>query len=80
MTTRFEDHTEQMKIFHKTHPTVGLVAAPRCDQLITLNSLWSLYIGNNISASGGASVPEDRTEWLRLVPLWQITGERFLSN
>ncbi len=80
MATRFEDHTVQMKIFHKTHATIGLVAAPRCDQIITLNSLWSLYIGNHISASGGTSVPVDRAGWLGLVPLWKITGERFLPN
>lgn len=78
MAARFEDHSEQMKKFHEIHPAIGL-AAPR-RQFATLNSLWSLYTGTHISASGGAFVPVNAMEWLVLTPMWQMTGQRFLWN
>ena len=76
----FTGHGQQMKIFYKTHPRVLELREPRYHILRPLDSLWGLYAGHTIGASGGSSADMVMVDWLALVPIWEITQKRFSLN
>jgi len=76
----FEEHTERMRGFHKSHADVAMVNGPRCDKPALLESMRPLEVCHTITETGGSSEFALAAEWPALVPLWRVAQYRLSQN
>ncbi len=75
----FQEHSELMTEFRKSHADTALVNGQRLDEATFLDSLLFLRV-NYIVETGGSALPDDTTDQSPLVPIWKVARYKLSQN
>ncbi len=75
----FQEHSELMTEFRKSHADVALVNGLRLNEAALLESLLFLRV-NYIMETGGSALPNDTTDQSPLVPVWKVARYKLSQN
>ena len=76
----FEQHSECMREFRRSHADVAMVNAPRCGESALLESMRPLQVRRTMIETGGSALPNDTTDRSALVPMWKVARYKLSQN
>ena len=76
----FEEHTERMREFRRSHANVAMVNGTRLDEAALLERRESLQVSRNMMETGGSALSNGTTDWSALVPVLKVAGYKLAQS
>ena len=73
----FEEHSDRMRMFRKSHASDGKSGVSRRD---LVNAMWPVLVNNSIRDAGGSTGLTSTADWSALIPMGKIRASRLSSN